>query len=80
MDRRLAGGLLFAVALTLAVVIPSLGGHRVAGAAATIQLPDDPKVGDCTGVAQRHHRDRAGRVRIIARAVLCALRRPRGRR
>ena len=47
MDRRLAGGLLFAVALTLAVVIPSLGGHRVAGAAATIQLPDDPKVGDC---------------------------------
>lgn len=47
MHRRLVGGLLFAVALTLSVVIPSLGGLRVAGVATTILLPDDPRVGDC---------------------------------
>ena len=38
---------MFAVALTLAVVIPSLGGLRLARVATTIQLPEDPKAGDC---------------------------------
>jgi len=47
MDRRLIGGLLFAVALTAAVVLPALPGVRLQGVASTIALPDDPQVGDC---------------------------------
>ena len=47
MHQRLVGGLLFAVALTLAIVIPNLGGHRIEGIGAPIQLPADPQVGEC---------------------------------
>jgi hypothetical protein len=47
MHRRLVGGLLFAVALTLAIVIPALGGRRIEGTGTPIQLPVDPQVGDC---------------------------------
>src|SRR6476661_6284756 len=47
MHRRLVGGLLFAVALVLAAVIPAFGGLRLAGIATPIQLPGDPQVGDC---------------------------------
>jgi len=46
-DRRLVGGLLFVLVVTLAVVIPSLGGLRREGTASPIQLPDAPRVGDC---------------------------------
>lgn len=38
---------MFAVTLMLAVVIPTLGGLRVAGMGGPIDLPDDPQVGDC---------------------------------
>lgn len=38
---------MFAVALTLAAVIPALGGLRVAGIGSTIALPAAPRVGDC---------------------------------
>lgn len=34
-------------ALTLALVIPTLDGLRVAGVAAMIELPDEPRAGDC---------------------------------
>ena len=47
MVRRLLGGLLFAVVLTLAIVVPSFGGHRIEGFGIPIELPGDPRVGDC---------------------------------
>jgi hypothetical protein len=47
MHRRLVGGLLFAVALILAAVVPAIGGLRLAGIASPIQLPHYPRVGDC---------------------------------
>src|SRR6478735_5854380 len=47
MHRRLVGGLLLVVVLTLAVVIPNLGGVHQEGIGTPIQLPEDPRVGDC---------------------------------
>jgi len=47
MYRRLVGGLLFAVVLTLAIVVPNLGGRRIEGTGTPIHFPADPQVGDC---------------------------------
>ena len=47
MRRRLIGGLLFVVVLTLAVLVPALGGLRSEGVGTAIELPSDPRVGDC---------------------------------
>ena len=47
MDRRLTGALLLIAALALALVIPALDGRRLAGAGIMVQLPPEPRVGDC---------------------------------
>jgi hypothetical protein len=47
MYRRLVGGLLFAVVLSLSIVVPNLGGRRIEGTGTPIQFPADPQVGDC---------------------------------
>ena len=47
MDRRLAGALLVVAVLVAAIVTPARSGLRMAGTAALIQLPGDPRVGDC---------------------------------
>lgn len=47
MDRRLVGALLVAVVLAAAISVPAWGGLRITGRGVAIELPADPKVGDC---------------------------------
>lgn len=47
MDRRLVGAVVLILALAAILVVPSLGGRRIAGAGAVITFPDPPQVGDC---------------------------------
>jgi hypothetical protein len=47
MDRRLVGSLLVAVVLVAAISVPAWGGLRITGRGVAIELPADPKVGDC---------------------------------
>ena len=47
MDRRLVGALLVAVVLVAAISVPAWDGLRIAGRGVAIELPADPKVGDC---------------------------------
>lgn len=47
MDRRLIGALLVAAVVAAATVIPARDGLRISGDPIAIELPSDPKVGDC---------------------------------
>jgi hypothetical protein len=47
MDRRLVGALLVAVVIAAAISLPARGGLRITGRGVAIELPADPKVGDC---------------------------------
>ena len=47
MDRRLIGALLVVTVAATAAVIPALNGRRIVGVGQTIELPTDPRVGDC---------------------------------
>lgn len=47
MDRRLVGALLVAVVLIAAIGVPAWDGLRITGRGVAIEMPADPKVGDC---------------------------------
>ena len=47
MDRRLIGALLVVAVVAAATVVPALHGLRIAGEAIAIELPADPRFGDC---------------------------------
>lgn len=49
--RRLVGALLVVAVVATALVIPALDGLRIAGRPAAIELPADPRVGDCVFAA-----------------------------
>jgi len=51
MDRRAVGITVLAVAIVAALIVPTVGGRRVAGAAERTPTPDPPQVGDCLGDA-----------------------------